>query len=714
MKNILKKSTIAIALILGIFILFNFATTAIANAFPSFNFGFAEPVPQDGLADNVKIKSNGGLTPAELETMKEDDDTPYGDDIFRNFVVRETEKYVVIYRKGINANTFIYPNLSFVKTNNGLVWDGAWHFMADISTNWWNGSHDWNNAKYLMAMAEAGGAYSLNDTHWALKALAWIPLVGTGTAGVALAAGAADWFNSSENIVTFSDFNTNFAPNFWNMNGVAKLIVQNNERNTLFNNTNKFLSQEIMYRYFFEMADIQNIDNATIDEKVYDTVQMRMGTGTTTAEQQKKSISIFNSLATHLWQHSKTNDKTSQTKNVDISNYFNVYIAENKQSNYPISASKQAQYNGREFYSIYQSKVIANVSYSYDTTKVKRDDKKINDYIRDEKITVDPVVTTVPATSQLHLKLVNSNNSNLSQFNISNLPVTINLNGLKPVIFKTQGDLLNGKSIAVPTGTLVDYEIVSNGLVFNTYTGSIAVNSANASYDFDYTYQHNYSLVAINLHQITGTTGSNINLVNYPIRIILTGNNNEGTYQFMFDRNDKLNSTLTQFVKQGTYTFSVLSEQLIFSQTTGIIVVSPSERLFTFNYSVNTYQNDLRFDVVVTTNTISPGARNILLNGSITSVQTLATKLNGYAFYVQVKIFDEQGYILADLNHSHTSNVACSDSWNTSALTHGTQYTAQLLYISVANPDISYASGVVNFVYMHNTSFTFTYTATAV
>ena len=194
-----------------------------------FNHEIVEETP---LQNGLKALTNGGLTPQEFEKQRQDENAPYSGDEVKNFYIRETDKYVIFYRQADLNGSTIYPNISFVKTDKGLIWDGAWGVKVKLHTNWLTGYRDFNNPTWELNLMNNNFTYSKSIlSFWKMFYL---------TAP-----------NVEENIVTFSDFNENFCIDFYECNGFA-LMFQNrqNEINRLQNITHEYLLKNILIPYF--------------------------------------------------------------------------------------------------------------------------------------------------------------------------------------------------------------------------------------------------------------------------------------------------------------------------------------------------------------------------------------------------------------------------------------------------------------------------------
>lgn len=674
MKTILKIVIYLLLFVVVISLLISFITKKLG-----FNLDWLfnrESIEQVSLDNDIGGQTNGGLTSDEVDKFSNDDKLPFSDDVFRNFIIRETDKYVVIFRESTNLyGESIYPNLSFVKTPKGLIWDGVWGITAEIQTNFWNARHDFNNAKF-----------NLNFKLVSFRGYDASSLANLAYNGILQ--GLVSGGNDESNIVTFSDFRADFCPGYYKYNILSNLWADaENELNRLFNLTHSYIVKNVFSPFFQNITDVEN-----------GPVEMRA------QNNNSANLEYMNSFATYLWFNSKSLDREKNTKVLDISSYFNKYIKDEDKPLYPISASKLEEYPGHEFYPIYNCKIVANVEYSYDFVQIHRDNKKIETKTKDIKVSEVPKVEE--ALSELRVKLNNKDASDLSSFNIENAPVEIKI-GDKLLKFTTEKDLINGKLTAIKKGSLTNFDIESNELLFDSYSGTLLVNDTISTKTFDFTYLENSINLSVSLNQISSLGRDTINLKSNPVRIILTGKNGEGTHQFVFNDNSMLDEKIIKTLKKGSYEYAVLSEQLIFSSTSGNIEITSTSRNQIFNYTVILREDDLKFNIDVSS-TRGTG-QDLNVSASKNTVDLLSSKLEDNAFKVELKIFNSEGYMFVKQIHTHSPGNTCSDGWSSNnALSQGTEYTGQLIYRS-ANSDKSYVSGIFTFVFAKGMIYTFTY-----
>lgn len=701
MQDILKKIFSTLLIIILILMLFG----AILSTLNSLGIGIGswfrvETVETVPLQNGLKGMSNGGLTPDEIEKFKNDDDLPYSDDVFREYVVKETDKYVVFVRQVEDkSNQIIYPNISFVKTSKGLIWDGAWGVTAQLHTNWFTGAYDWDNISFNLNLDF--GSYQKTEYNTFVKLFSLIDM---------------ELGGSVETAVTFSDFNENFCTDFYAMNVIALLFHGNlaDEKAMLYNLTHEHLTNHLLIKYFENLTD-NDLNN----------VEMIMGNGTGN-DGDIETLSLMNSWATYLWQQVKTDDKSDNSKIVDISNYFVKLIPEDEQINYPIPTEKQSEYDGLEYYPIFDCKIFADATYTYESVNINRNIERIEDNVKNENVAPLPPAQTVEY-ARINVKLNNVENSDLTMFDITEHPVLIQFTNANPDFnkltnFKTKNNFLDGISIAVPLGQIY-YNISSNELVFDSYNGLISINKMHSDLKFDFTYEYNFVDTFISIDPITSIPAGTINLADNPVRIVLTGQNNEGVYEFVFDNNSKLTTKLNQLIKKGTYTYSIISNQLVFNPLSGSITVTTTDRDFIFNYNLGSELSDLNFSVNVKSGNFwtYPGSAFVATFDEETA-QLLSEKFTGDPYRwdpngicnISIKIFDTDQTILAQRNEMYHGSGNWFESVKTTFLAsnfdNDTEYFVKITFTR-NETGAFYVTDLISFYIFFGTDYKFEITA---
>lgn len=652
-----------------------------------FNHEIVEETP---LQNGLKALTNGGLTPQEFEKQRQDENAPYSGDEVKNFYIRETDKYVIFYRQADLNGSTIYPNISFVKTDKGLIWDGAWGVKVKLHTNWLTGYRDFNNPTWELNLMNNNFTYSKSIlSFWKMFYL---------TAP-----------NVEENIVTFSDFNENFCIDFYECNGFA-LMFQNrqNEINRLQNITHEYLLKNILIPYF-EMLD--------------ENIEFEMGNN------DSETLSKLNACFTYLWNNSKTEDLTEKETIVDVSKYYGKIIPEEERTKYPIPEDKQEEYGNKKYYSAYYCKIYADCYYSYHSdVKVDRDNNKIKDYVKDYGVDEVPENQT-KNYSQLIIKFKNKDNSDLIGLDLKESPVKFNINGIT-LIFDNLKDLENGKSIVVDSGSILAYTINSDGLVFDSYSGTLTANHSKVETYFKYSYMSGYVAVSITLQPLASFDYSNLDLTKNPYIMFFYSNDGDpGFTRFTFDSNSKLNETITQYMKVGSYGLSVTGQDNIcvdFSSVSDGVIVTPENRKFVFTYYLENHSGKLVPDVFVSkmqnengeyVKTTTPNDIRYscsLNNIDLTSVKTRYPNVTeNDVLKIRVKFYDLDGYVVGEMldEHNITNESKCKklESNFYENLKNDARYRCQLFVMAPDNSGY-FVSEVFEFIYdssyVYNVSFT--------
>lgn len=673
-----------------------------------FNIGQGKSdVVVEPLENSVPILRNGDLTREEIEKQKKDVEAPTCDDIFKEYFLYETDNYVFVSRKVVKDSKILYPTLLFSRTQKGtLEYNGTVGLTANISVGWMTGIPDFKTLKFNYDYSHGFNFKSGLDFDWAT-------FVFTGI--------FSQWnaFHDSKNIVAYNNFNFDFCPDILNFNGIARSIrkvsgAEENDKRNLQNLTQKWINENIL-PYFFDLED--GVELIRADKSLS---EMALRTS---------QIAYVNSYVTYLWNQSKMPDKSSNQKIVDISEYFARFIYdEDIYKQFPIPTSKKAEYGNKEYYTVYNCKILANVVYTYE--KVTIDGKPITG---DGNYDIIPPPTTSINYNQVTIKLVDTGNSDLTNLDLSKNPVNINfdmrvgasggstgdgiLNSptkhvFYDISFNNINDLKTGKSLAMESG-ICNYMITSNELIFESLSGTFTVNEQFSTLTLNYQYVNGYVNVSVSLHNISAVDTSSIDLAKNPVKIVYNSKTGGAPQQFVFNKNEDLTKTKSALMKIGEYEYSVLSEQLVFSSTSGNQTISTTNREFVFTYSVEVYQDDLKFIVTVSEAALS-GSNDLKIFAEESTTSLLGSKIGQTGYSVKVKIFDKDGYIVKTCDHKHGGNI-CTDKWSSNGtLIVGETYTGQLLYLNTNDNSKSYVTGTFTFEYKANTEFTFTYSCVEV
>ena len=625
MSKILKLCFKILLIVLLVFLIINLISTLLVKSGIDFGGLFNnEVVEQTPLENGLQGVINGGLTPEQFEEQRKDEEAPYSGDEVKDFYIRETDKYVVFTRPADLNGTTIFPNISFVKTEKGLVWDGAWGVTCEVHTNWWTGKRDYENATWKTNFVNNTLEYSKSILSF------WKAFYLTAP-------------DIDENIITFSDFNENFCVDFYHCNAFALLFQsRENEQNKLQQITHKYLVENVLIPYF---------------EILGNGIELEMGVD------DAETLSKLNSCYTYLWNNLKTEDMSNNERIIDISTYYGKIIPESEREKYPISEDKQAEYGDDKYYSAYFCKIFANCYYEYLDIKVDRDEHKIKDYTKDHKVDIVPENQS-KEYSELVIKFSNKNNSDLTGLDLITNPVKVEINNIT-LTFDSLETLKNGKSIVIERNSTLPYIIISDALVFDSYSGSISINNRKIETYFQYSYVSGYVPVSVGLQPLATYDYSKLDLSSEPFCITFYSvEDSSKFYSFLFDSNEKLSQNIVQYLPVGEYTVSVLSHSKINCYASETITVSGVNRKFMFTIQLKSeaYDTYIHSDPYVYVmrdengDLIETDVLNHFEYEGFDSDSLFAFK-DAYSKYLDdnpnvkafIKLFDDNGKVLADV-----------------------------------------------------------------
>lgn len=131
-----------------------------------------------------------------------------------------------------------------------------------------------------------------------------------------------------------------------------------------------------------------------------------------------------------------------------------------------------------------------------------------------------------------------------------------------------------------------------------------------------------------------------------------------------------------------------------------------------FNYGLNLEAGSLRFNIDIATGSTT---NKLQLYSDASNVDLIREYLpTNKEYKVLCFIYSEDGKILEQFSHTHSSTGTCGDLWTFSKLTTGNTYTMQLRFVSSEDDTITFLSDVKDFVYDATQAFKVTYTVTEV
>lgn len=662
LKNTVFKDKSMTILYVAIFIIMAVCGGVIQNQFFSASAS-AAPSPQDQIdnitstiEDNWK-NTNGGFTFEQIQISQDDNECPsYADQII-DLKCYDYGSYVVF---GFNDGG-TYQNAVFYKSSDGLILDGIMNMHAEMTGIKWFLAYNTDSFKWIDGRDKEPN-YTISQN--------WIV------------------WQKHDNLLSVSRQTPDF------------LVWQYTFR------TNK----DEAYKYALSNVATLTGQNITSHFIKFGDVEL-IGTGST-------GYVKINSFYNYLYEQIK-GEQYNTTKLIDASSCLCLPIPTTLQQNYPISPSKQAEYDGAEFYGVYRCNIAVDLNYVKGNTTInsttKNEDyvdtlKKDDDY--KDKVEVEEVQPGY-SYSKLKVNFIDTNNSDLSKIDLMMSPITISFTCqdadlTKTVVIDSVDKLKTGVEILVNKDATWNYLIDSEVLIFDNFRGTFTVRDDTSTITFPYYYLDNFTIASVGLNPIGTVDVGLIDLATNPVRIILS--NDKNTYQFVFNSNSDLNAYKSTLVEMGTYDYTILSEQLIFASVTGQLTINSTDKVMLFNYALGA-DDPLTFDITVTTN----GTTNnrFSLYSETSNVTLIRETLSSAKVYlVTCVIYDKDGKLMETFDHTHSVTGACSDTWTASNLISGEEYTLQLRFTDRDDAKITYLSDIANFTFNSNTAYRVEYFVT--
>ena len=662
LKNTVFKDKSMTILYVVIFVLMAVCGGVIQNKYFVVSASSA-PTPQDQIdnitstiEDNWK-NTNGGFTFEQIQIAQDDNECPSYTDQIIDLKCYDYGSYVVF---GFNDGG-TYQNAVFYKSSDGLILDGIMNMHAEMTGIKWFLAYDTNSFKWVDGRNKEPN-YTISQ-NW----LVWQKHDNL----LSVSRQTPDFLVWQYTFRTNKDDAYNYA-----LSNVATLTGQN------------------ITSHFIKFGDVELI-----------------GTGAT-------GYIKINSFYNYLYEQIK-GQSYNTNKLIDASSCLCVPIPTALQPNYPISPSKQTEYDGAEFYGVYRCNIAVDLSYVKGSTTLnsttKNEDyvdtlKKDDDY--KDQVEVEEV-QAVYSYAKLKLNFTDTNNSDMSKIDLMMSPITISLtcqdvNLTKTVVIDSIDKLKNGVEVLVNKDATWNYLIDSEALIFDNFRGSFTIRDDSSTITFPYYYLDNFTVASVGLNPIGTIDTSIIDLATNPVRIILS--NDKNTYQFVFSSNSDLNTYKSTLVEMGTYDYTILSEQLIFASVTGTLTINSTDKVMLFNYALGA-DDPLTFDIDVTTN----GTTNnrFSLYSETSNVTLIRETLSSAKVYiVTCVIYDKDGKLMETFTHTHQVTGTCSDTWTASNLVSGEEYTLQLRFTDRDDSKITYLSDIANFTFNSNTAYKVEYHVT--
>lgn len=611
---------------------------------------------------NGWLNTNGGFTFEQIKKAQEDDECPTYDDQLLKMKVTDFGDYVTFsFQDGK-----VYRNALFVRTNDGLIYDGTLNMTGDFNTY----------------MAFIWKAVDLNSWWWDYTLTYREPYYVKKRAGSV----REYWYDDMVSV-------SSMTPSYMQYDHWCEI----NECRPTALKKGVELSARNVTDYFIKFGNIE-----LVGEK-------------------DKASSAINTFYNYLFEEVKNLSSLRmdpKTKIVDSMDMLCLPIPKNLQSEYPVSKEFKELYPDIDYYGVYKCDIALELTYVRDEFDIDKN-TKVDNYVEENK---DKDITKVEKINQhnnianLEISFNNTNNSNISNVDFNVNPVTIEFTSgsLKKTVNIDNIDKLKSKiNVILDKGVTWTYEITSNKLIFSEFRGTFNLTNEKSKTTFDYYYLDNYVVIGVFLNPIGSIDKTKINLIDNPVKIILS--NEKHTYSFLFNSNDMIDSSIPSAIELGDYDYTILSEQLIFASVSGKLTITSRDTVRGFNYTLSLQKDDLDFKVSVTAGKFATDYFN--LYSDVQNVDIIRNHLTGDKnFNVSILFYDSQDKMVLSFNHDHSSTGACRDNWSKSdLLINGEKYVVQLRFTDSADTSKTYMSDIVTIEKYDNTlSYTFTYTVSVV
>lgn len=676
-NNKLAGSIISIILI----IVFAFAGMFIQSSFfdedsstPPITAGEIGSILDTTIKDNWS-NTNGGFTFEQIIAAQDDNECPTYEDQIIELKLHDFENYVAFsYYDGM-----LYQNAIFLKTNAGLVYDGMLNMTGDF--------------------AQEGRVQWYPPFYWYVVLL-------------------DEWTWTSEKDKEPYYYQSDNGPGGYTYDDLVSLSSQDAS----------FMRYDHMFQIGWGECESRALANAgvLVGTNITDYF-INFGPVELVGTKETASRDI-NTFYNYLYDQIKGNNY-GQSKLIDCTGLMCVPIPEELQSNYPVSEDFKEQFPDVDYYGVYNCDIAVNLQYVQGNEQIPVNSNSY-DYIDANKdkdiVAVDPVETKESLT-KVTLNFVDTGNSNLTNVDLLQTPVTIQftadeINTTKTITVDSLSEVQNGVDVIFNSHVTWDYIIDSDALLFEDFMGAFTPTGTPSIVEFEYYYMDNYTIVNVGLNPIGTIDTSLINLSQYPVRVILT--NETDSFQFLFNNNSQLNTYVSQLMPLGEYEYTILSEQLLFPTLTGKLRITTTDRTMLFNYSLLLESSDLDITMSLSTSPSSFLLSEILFCLKSSSLGVLSEKYNGLLdVSIEMSIYDADGKYLFGLSVV-LSDFSLDKDLSTGFaglsifgeyLEAGETYSAQCrVFDRLGEVSMVYLTNVVSFEYQHNQRFNFNFDVTEV
>lgn len=503
------------------------------------------PTPQEQIETITQTiqdgwkNTNGGFDFEQIQKVQEDEDAPLYEDQIIGLKMYDFGSYVVFsYKNGSR-----YENASFYKSSNGLILDGVANMQASMGQLVWFCRLDTNSFKWIDGRNKAP-EYS--------RGISWL-----------------SW--DTDNLISISSQSTLF----WNDRDAWPIVLNRDEANKyVLQNASIFTAKNAL-NSFVKFGDVELISSAS------------------------EAYQKINTFYNYLFEQVK-GEKYNTTKLIDATQCLCVPIPLAEQTNYPIPASKQAEYGDAEYYGVYKCNIAVELNIQKGNSTInatKKNEDYINTLKKDNKTKDKVQVETIEVQnnfSKLNISFRKKQACDLTNVNLNTNPVVITFtsgNETKTLRITDKNTLTSGTVLLLPANKTWNYTINSEAILFDDFQGSFALGKTTGSLAFEYYYLDNYVVASVGLNAVGNVDMNTLDLANNPVKIILS--NNSHRYEFTFSDNSSFTQYISQTVELGEYNYTILSNQLEFASTSGTLTITTTDKTMLFNCALMIENNEI-------------------------------------------------------------------------------------------------------------------------
>ena len=476
------------------------------------------------------------FTKEEVEAQITNPECPNMGDITDKIYIQEYNDVVVFYKesKDQEGKTF-YPNLLFLKTEQGLIYNGCTNLHAEAVI--WFGNQN---------------SFTWQPNFYEKPFIPDVSLNSHRANFVIYSSGYSDTFVDYGGLFNggFHEYYLNRARDYVNANLLPYFL-------SFYNNNIKIWQNEGS-----ELADFNAF---------YDYIYRSYKTGAMSGTIELKSPDFV------TWQipvEEQSQYPMNETANFEFYN-FNFFLEyfSTKDNRFLININWQDDVDANV--EVIETKTIEEEPSTIPTVVFKLSDGK--EFNVDNLLDLNSILNATIERNK-HLKA----RAEILQENPVSFKIFQNNEYIKEIVFDTFEDLRDGISLNLRQGEYT-YTLSSNAFVFDYTFGNLII-SQNATFVHKYSYMEDSVVVSVGLKP-TSTGYTDIILMSNPVSISFLNKETKETFSLIF--NGTVPSTKTLILPFGTYAYVISSDLLEFSPRNGEFTVSATNHSFIFEYYIS-------------------------------------------------------------------------------------------------------------------------------